>query len=234
MLTVIIKRNAEPTVIQMTQENVIKELRMINGSEMLLEDTWLQGLKKVRTPYVCMVEADCELSASFLQSNVGLLKRTTQSAKGGGYNKLAMIASSIGVDTFSNRIFGYRLGRIEVEGEGLINGKAWSMTSDRIIPDREQRSKTLYHTQIGFLPGAVIRYASISGISGIIDKVDWDNKNLVKTSAEVSFHFWQTNRRIKLNPNTVYVSTHEGLEAPSRFKFDVPYKVGNIFKSESI
>lgn len=234
MLTVIIRRNAEPTVIQMTQENVMKELKMINGSEMLLEDSWLQGLKKVRTPYVCLVEADCELSASFLQSNVGLLKKTTQSAKGGGYNKLAMISSSLGLNTFSNRIFGYRLGGRTYSGEGQIDGQDWSLKRGEIIAERNKHSSTPYHTQVGFLPGAILRYASIAGIHGVIDTIDWDNKNLVKTSTELSFHFWNTNRRVKLNPNTVYVSTCEDLESPKYFKYEVPYKLAGIFRSESI
>lgn len=226
MLTVIIKRNAEPTVIQMTQENIIKDLRMVNGSEMLLEDTWVEGLRKVRTPYVCLLEADCILSANYIASNVGLMKKTTKSPKGGGYNKLAMIASCVGVSDYANRIYSYKLEMGPWRTGGAAQVKSWE-----IKPSRDKRNMSLYHVQVGFVPGAIIR---MSAIDKDIENILWDKKNLVEMSTAISFHFWNTGRRIQVNPNTTYVSSVDYLEEPPRFKFEVSTQAENIFHREDI
>lgn len=221
MLTVIIKRNAEPTVIQMTQENIIKELGQINGSEMLLENTWLAGLKKVRTPFVCLVEADCVLSANYISSNVGLMKKTAGGDKGGGLTRLAMIASCLGVNNFANRIYSYRLERKEVPP---INH--WT-----IQPDRDKGSTKLYEAQVGFMPGAIIRFSSIKGI---IDDIFWDHSNMVEVSTKLSFHLWNTDRIIRINPNTTYVSNEKYLEDPPIFDPEVPDRVATLFVNEGL
>lgn len=226
MITLIIKRDSEPTVIQLTQENVIKQLAMINGSEMLLEDTWLEGLKKVRTPYVCLLEGDCLLSANYLQSNVNLLKKTTMSPKGGGYNKLAMIASCLGVNSYAERIYNYK-----VQESPWRKGGGALIKSYEITPNLEKKENKLYHAQVGFVPGAILRMAALGRD---IDTLPWDTKNLVEMSTAVSFHFWNTGRRIQVNPNTTYVSTLNYLEEPPQFKWDLSEQAAHIFQRESI
>src|ERR1035437_8729364 len=152
MITVVIRRNAEPTVIQLTQEDMMRQLSAINGAEMLLEDSWTEGLRKVRTPYVCLVEADCTLSPGYLASNVGLMKKTDGLfGKGGGTKKLSMISSCLGVKTFNNRIYNYRYQQIEKVGEGSIDGKKWSLKRWAIQPHREKRDMKLYNVQVGFV-----------------------------------------------------------------------------------
>lgn len=222
MLTVIIKRNAEPTVIQMTQEAIVRELGAINNSEMLLEDSWTEGLRKVRTPYVCLVEADCTLSANYLQSNVGLMRKTTQSVKGGGYNKLALIGSCLGYKSYGNRIYNYRLEKTDI-GNNVSNYQ--------VRPLHKKPSTTLHAAQVAFIPGAIMRMQSLKGD---IDKLPWDTKNLIEMSTAVSFHFWNTNRRLQVNPNTTYVSNEDYLENPPFFDVAVPDRVANIFKREGL
>lgn len=211
MLTVIIRRNAEPTVIQMTEEAIMRELNSINGSEMLLEDTWTAGLRKVRTPFVCLVESDCVLSANFLSSNVGLMDKSGE--KGGGYMKLALLGSCLGVNNFVNRIYNYRI------------------VDNRLTVERDKLSSSPYQVEVAFVPGAIMRYSSIKDS---VDFLPWDIKNLVEMSSEICLHLWNTGRRIQVNPNTTYVSSETYLETPPTTSPEVPYKAAQIFQGEGI
>lgn len=223
MITIIIKRNDEPKVIQMTQEIIMRELGAINGAEMLLEDRWTDGLKKVRTPFVCLVEADCVLSSNYLSSNFGLMKKltTTENGKGGGYTKLAVLASCLGIKDYGNRVYNYNLEQVQDK----------NLTYYQPRPFRDKRSTTIYPVQIGFIPGAVMR---MSSIKDSIDALPWDGKDLVEMSTAVCFHLWNTNRRVQVNPNTTYVSNVNYLEEPPLFNMDVPIKAINIFHGEGL
>lgn len=230
MLTVVIKRSEEPKVIQLTVENVVRELGGIVGAEMLLEDNWIDGLRKVRTPYVCLVEADCTLSSSYMTSNFGLMQKTHGSGayRGGGYMKLAMIASCLGVNKFDNRVYNYRVEKV------LENNHNAQVYGYHPRPFRDKRDMKVYEVQIGFVPGAIMRVASIRETFGALEPISWDEPNLVKLSTEVSYYLWNTGRRIQVNPNTTYVSTYSHLENPMLFKTDIPDRVANIFTREGI
>jgi hypothetical protein len=232
MITVIIKRTDEPKVIQMTQADLVRQLSDIRGAEIILEDTWSEGLKRVRTPYVSLVEPDCVFSSSYYSSNMGLITKahakvdSGHAMGGGGYQKLAMITSCLGVRDFGNRIYNYELDKVR---EGEVSGvqlKGW-----HIMPTRTKLNMKLYHVQIGFVPGAVIR---MSALKDIIDDQLWDGDDLVKLSTALSFYLWDTGRRIQLNPNTTYVSSDKNLEKPPLFETKVPDKVANIFHKEGI
>lgn len=236
MISVIIRRTDEPKVIQMTQSDLVKQLGAINGAEIILTDTWTEGLKKVRTPYVSLVEPDCVFSANYYASNVGLMtkalsnklggKGAGRGAGGGGYTKLAMIASCLGIRDFGNRIYNYELQKMRDIDVNGVAGKGWHVT-----PRRDKLNMKLYHVQVGFVPGAVIR---MSAIKDIIEDELWDGKDLVKLSAALSFYLWDTGRRLQLNPNTTYVSSDMSLEKPPLFETKVPDKVANIFNQEGI
>ena len=226
MLTIIIKRSDEPKVIHLTQENMMKELSTIAEAEMFLVDRWTDGLKQVRTPYVCLVEADCVLSANYLTSNLGLLNKhdAMKPYKGGGSLRTAMLASCLGVRSFDNRIYHYH-------GEWTKHPGLPETKDFQARPYREKLNSKTYPVQIGFVPGAIMRYSSIKdGISTI----KWDQPNLVKLSSDVCLWLWNTNRRIELNPNTTYVSTATYLEDPPLFNFRVPDRVANIFHQEAL
>lgn len=234
MITVIIKRSDEPKVIQMTQADLVRQLGQIEGAEIMLEDNWSDGLKKVRTPYVTLIEPDAVFSANYFASNVGLLSKAhaktaataSQPEGGGGYQKLAMIASCVGVRTYGERIYNYELKKIEDININGVTGEGWHAS-----PCRHKLNMKLYHVQIGFVPGAIIR---MSAIKDTIEDELWYGNDLVKLSTALSFYLWDTGRRIQLNPNTTYVSLDKNLENPPLFKANIPDKVKNIFTQEGI
>lgn len=234
MISVVIKRTDEPKVIQMTQADLVRQLGAINGAEIILEDSWIEGLKRVRTPYVSLVEPDCVFSSSYYSSNVGLIKKAHEKVAngrasqlgGGGNQKLAMITSCLGVRDFGNRIYNYELDKKKDINVNGITGKSW-----HIVPTRTKLNMKLYHVQVGFVPGAIIR---MSAIKDIIEDELWEGDDLVKLSTALSFYFWDTGRRVKLNPNTTYVSSDKNLEKPPLFETKVPDKVANIFHQEGI
>jgi len=227
MISVVIKRTDEPKVIQMTQADLTRQLRDINGAEIILEDTWMEGLRKVRTPFVSLVEPDCVFSANYFSSNVNLLKKKNN-GKSGGDIKVAMISSCLGIRDYGNRIYHYELKQVneQLSLHPNISMKEWSLQ-----PCKDKRFTKLYLAQVGFVPGAIIRMHSIKEI---IDDELWESKDLVKLSTALSFYLWNTNRRIQVNPNTTYVSLANGLEKPSLFDFKVPDKVANMFQTEYI
>lgn len=236
MITVVIRRTDEPKVIQMTQSDLVKQLGDIQGAEIILEDTWGEGLKRVRTPYVSLIEPDCVFSSSYYSSNYGLIKKAHEKTGNGrmgagGYQSLAMISSCLGVRDFANRIYNFELDKVRIKdtfktSEGDLTMKEW-----HIMPNRNKLSSVLYHVQVGFVPGAIIR---MSALKDIIEDELWAGEDLVKLSTALSFYLWDTGRRIQLNPNTTYVSTDNNLEQPPLFEVKVPNKVGNIFYKEEI
>lgn len=213
MITFVIKKTQEPTVVQLTRDNLLRELEGIGGAAILIEKTWKAGIKKTETPYVCLVEDDCVLSEGYVAINLGLMKQASTGIgnyRGGGYTKLAMMASAVGMNRFSECIYGF------------------SMFGGEVICDTIRMSEFApYHVQVGFVPGAIMRYASIKDAD-----VNWDDPNLVRLSAKLSSYLWDTNRRIKLNPHTVYVSANEELDDPIEYSF--PPKVKELFMKESI
>ena len=230
MLTVIIKRSVEPEAIHFTIEDIVRQMSSLRDCEILVEDSWREGLRKVRTPYVCLVEGDCTLSASYLVNNIALMKKAINwGTTGGGYVKLAMLSSCLSYKTFDNRIYNYGLSEITTY---IDKSKDWTMTEWGIGLNRNKGSSKLYPVQVGFVPGAIIRTSAINREA--FENINWDNKNLIQLSTEVSFHFWNTNRRVQVNPNTTYVSLEEYLLLPSLFKLKVPDKVANIFQKEGI
>src|SRR5574337_802985 len=102
MLTAILKRNVDPIELQLTQRVVMNELWNIKGSEMLVTDSWREGLKNVRTPFVCLLEGDCLLSPNYFVSGIEQIIHVGQNkTKGtGGLLRLAMISPSIGVNSW--------------------------------------------------------------------------------------------------------------------------------------
>lgn len=241
MVTVIIRRTDEPKVIQMTQTDLARQLSQIDGAEIMLEDDWRMGLRKVRTPYVSIVEPDSVFSANYYSSNVGLIlkahKKVGNSSAtqlgGGGYQRLAMIASCLGVRTYAERIYAYNLGMVDSDpGTNITSdNEKITMKIPGVVPDSKKRGDKLYHVQIGFAPGAIIR---TSAIKEIIDDDLWREDDLVKLSTALSLYLWGTGRRIEVNPNTTYVSLSQNLTKPNLFPLNVPDGVATIFEKELI
>jgi hypothetical protein len=180
------------------------------------------------------VEADCTLSGQYFLNNFNLLKKsefTNPASKGsrrglaeGGYKKLAILSSALGIKNFANRIYNFHLEETQDIDVNGVTGKSY-----HVQPQREKLDIYLYAVQIGFIPGAIMRMASIEDV---IDKLHWDESDLIKLSTEVCFHLWDTNRRVALNPSTTYVTNQEGYETPPLFTTKVPDNAIHIFQRE--
>jgi hypothetical protein len=136
-----------------------------------------------------------------------------------------MLSSCLGIKNFGNRIYNFQLEEVQDINVNKVTGKSW-----HVMPNRNKLDIRLYTVQIGFVPGAIIR---MSSIKDIIDTMDWDQADLIKMSTEVSFYFWDTIRRVVLNPSTTYV-TNNDYEHPPLFQVKVPDKVAHIFQREYI
>lgn len=201
MLTLVIKRNVEPDEIQLTQHNLMEELWKVPGAEMITVDKWSEGLKKVRTLYACLIEGDALLSEDYLKKLMDFITDdgSNPTLKTGGYKRLAMISPSIGLNSYKNRLSGYKVYLQEV------------------YPVKQA-------AQIGFVPGAILRMASIKKA---IDELPWDDNNLVKMSSEVNAYLLDTNHFVRLFPQVTYVTTNY-VESPC--KIELSDKVKEIFE----
>lgn len=217
MLSVIIPNNQEATVIHATLDNLHKELvGLPGGHEILLVDNWVYGVMQAKGNYICLVDADGLVSSSYFSSNMGLFK------KQGFYRKLAMITSCVGVKNWGNRVYGYRLGRPEE-----------SVSSWRVVPERQKRSNGLYPIQIGFIPGAIIRRSVFDEqFMKTLKRLQHDPPVILST--RLSFYLWDTGHRILVNPNTTYASTNGQLEQLPRFNPKVPDNAAATFAREDI
>lgn len=185
MLSVILPRTAEPTVIQMTQEALQRELESVNGSELLVVDSWGEGISKCRTDFICLVEADCLVSSGYFASLMGLFKKNPS------YRQLGIMSSSTGINNWGNRVFGYTLGAKEQDG---------------VIPSKEKKSSSPYFVGITFIPGAVMRMSTLTRVLKDFPFESYQS-DLVYFSTMLSLEFLRKGSRISLNPNTTYVTT---------------------------
>lgn len=219
MLTVIIPNTDEPTVIRLTYDNLRRELSSIDGSELLIAKSWEAGLQQAKGEFVCIVEPDCLVSSGYFSSNLSLFLKNDH------FRKLAMIASCLGVDNWGNRIYNYKLDKV-TSGNRKLSVSYW-----RIAPERKKKTHILYPAQVGFVPGAIFRRSALAEVA---KEIGFKSKDLVELSTKISFHFWASNRRILVNPNTTYVSTDRSLENPPLFKPKVPNAAANLFKQEQL
>lgn len=191
MLTVAILDNKEPKVIQLTYENLHKELKDIPGADLCVVDHWFDALSRAtakKNNYICFVEADCLVNSGYFSSQLGLFKKNPY------FRKLAMLSSATAVNTWVNKFYGYSL------------GDNWS---DGIIPNKDKKSSVVYPVQIGFVPGAIIRVNMLHRALSKLNAANGLEQNLVHLSAVLSVAFWTQGdgNRVHLNPNTTYVST---------------------------
>ena len=180
MLTILIKTNGEPNVTQLTYENLWREIKDIKDAEIMIVNDWREAIPEVRTKLVACVESDCLVNSGYFKSMVGFLSKRQ-------YGAVAMLSSSVGVNQWGNRFYGYQVVNSNVKG---------------IIPNQSKHSSSLYPVQIGYFPGALFR-------TDVLESLDeWDN-NLVLLSAKISFDIWKRDLLVYVNPNTTYVTTEE-------------------------
>jgi hypothetical protein len=216
MLTVIILDNGEPNVIQMTFENLWRELKDIPDSDLLIEENWFDGLKRNKNKYVCFVEPDCLVNSGYFLSQVSLLQKDPY------FRKLAMLSGVTGVTNWANRFFGYRLD---------------TLNNNRVTPNHVKVSNAVYPVQIGYVPGSIIRVAMLKKLLevGTVPGVANIGTDLTKLSMVMSLGFWRQGdgNRVHINPNATYVTTEKYVNELC----DAPDDVADLlkkFESESI
>lgn len=187
MLTVAIKDNGEKGVIEMTYEDLWKELKDISGSELVVVDDWFDVLQKTKNPFICFVESDCLVSSGYFKSMTGILNKNKNLLKVGA------LGSALGVINWANRVYGYQFGNNHSQG---------------IIPNRSQASNRPYPVQVAYIPGAVMRTKMLKNALG---KQKVNSKNLVELSIVISLRLWRLkdSPRVALNPSTTYVTTEK-------------------------
>lgn len=200
MLTVVIK-NDEKNVIDMTYAQLWKELQDIPGAELLVVDSWWDGLEKASTDFICFVESDCLVSSGFFASQVGIFKKDK------ALRKLAVLGTALGVFHWGNRFYGYSFG---------------NTYSDGLVPQRVASSKRPYPVQVAFIPGAIIRTSMLKRATEAHLKGEFPEDNLVEFSARLCLLLWEdgTGHRIALNPNTTYVTTEKYAAEIGNFNID--------------
>lgn len=197
MITVIIKDDGEPNVIKLTYENLYRELKDIPEAKLIVAKNWLEALPTVKTQYACFVEADCLVSSGYFASQLGLIQKNSH------LRKLAVFGSSIGVNTFANRFFGFETSGIwseEVDGIATKN--------KYVVPVRVKKSSVPYPIQIAYIPGAILRTSMVvPQLAGMV--FDEPIKDLVRFSSEISLAFWGGEGRVNINPNATYITTEK-------------------------
>lgn len=209
MLTVVIRDNGEPNVVQLTFENLYSELKDIYGSELLVRDRWFD-LDNVKNRYVCFVEADCLVSPGYFKAQMeGLNKK--------GYSRLTGVMSgATAINYWPNQIYGYQA--------GLVDG---------LLPNRKPKSSVPFTVQVAYIPGAILRMTMLK--TALQDlKFDGLEEDLVYLSGELSIAFWKRGYRVYVNPKASYLTTEEYVNDIGSFGTSMNEEVLNLFLRESI
>lgn len=198
MITVVIKDSGEASVVLMTYENLWKELKTIPGSEIIVESSWLEGVRKTKNKFVCFVEPDCLVSSGYFDSMAGHIKKNPQ------LGKLGILTGSTAVNNWAVKFFGYSIG---------------NQYSDGVVPNREKKptSVPFYTAQIAYLPGSIVRTAMLKTVLDDISANPSFEDDLVFLSAMVSLAFWRHNWMVFLAPNSTYCTTEDYVNDIGKF-----------------
>lgn len=223
MLTVVIRHDGEDNVTELTYENLWKELKNIPETELLVDGNWLNSLSRVKTKYVCFVEADCLVNSGYFESQLGLFKKNKY------FRKLAMLTSATAVNNWANKFYGYEVAEKWTGDDGL------SVRHNIIVPVKVKKSTAVYPVQMGYVPGAIIQADMLRGALTTVKQDIGRFDDLVLMSTLLSITFWKQGdgNRVHINPNATYVTTEDYVnDIP---QFEVP--IGDLmpmFKKESI
>lgn len=240
MLSVVIVDNHEPNVVQLTYENLWRELKDIKDAQLLVKDGWFD-VSGVKNNLVCYVEADCLVNGGHYTSQLGLLKKDPMR------NKIAVLGTATAVNDWGNRFFGYHF--VENGWSKQVNGTQ-TKGGYHIEPIMEKRSSVIYATQIAYIPGAIMRKQAMQKVLADIQfNPSWAN-DLVYMSTMISLGFWRNgfidkqagriggqsgspNSRVHINPNTTYVTTEDYVNDVAKVGVDGD-DLMPVFKRESI
>lgn len=241
MISVVIVDNHEPNVVQLTYENLWRELKEIKDAELLIKDEWFD-VSGVKNNLVCYVEADCLVNGGFFASQMGLLKKDPMR------NKIAVLGTATAVNDWGNRFFGYHF--VKSGWSGLTKDGIRTKGGYHIEPIKEKRSSVIYATQITYIPGAIMRKTAMQKVlTNIQYNNSWTN-DLVYMSTMVSLGFWRNgfitkqsgrvggqsgspNSRVHINPNTTYVTTEDYVNDIAKVNVNAD-DLMPVFRRESI
>jgi hypothetical protein len=214
MITVIIKDSGEPRVVQLTYENIWKEIKDIPKSEIIVSEDWFAPLKDIKNTFVCLVEPDCLVNSGYFTSMLGLIEQNPR------FRKMSMLSSSVAVTHWVNRFYGY----------SLNNGY-----TDAVVPNREKKSRGLYPIQIGYVPGAIVRMAMLKKFIKDLNRNPGWQDDLVTFSTRLSLEFWQQGdgNPVFVNPNTTYVTTEDYVNNITNIDLNVG-ELPEVFRREII
>jgi len=223
MLSVIIKNDGEDRVVQLTYENLWRELKDIPGAELIVSEDWFDYLPKIKNIYVCFVEADCLVGSGYFISQLGLFKKDPM------FKKMAVMSSSTCVNNWANRFFGYS-----------INNDY----SDGIVPNYDKKSKVPYPVEVAYIPGSIMRAKMLTKLLDSVELPQDYMENLVAFSTQLSLGFWRqgmgrgkdtlgTGNRVYINPNSTYVTTEGYVNGITDIKVETG-DIRQIFSRESI
>lgn len=214
MLKVAIKNNGEDKVIQLTYENLHKELKDIPGAELVVVDGWFDALTKTKNNYVCFVEPDCLVSSGYFTSQLGLFQKNPY------FRKLAMLSASTAVNNWANKFYGYNIGNNHADG---------------IIPNKDKKSSRPYPVQIGYVPGSIIRISMLTRALESLKASEALTDDFIFLSTALSLAFWQQGdgNRVYINPNATYCTTEDSVNDIGKFQHQGARSL-DMFKRESI
>lgn len=224
MITVVIKDNGEKNVTQYTYENMERELRDIDGAEIVIALDWFDAFDTIKTDFVCFVEADCLVNSGYFASQVGILDKDSS------LRKMAVLSSANGILHWGDRIYGYSL---------------TEDFDDVVAPEKVASSTMLYPIQFAYIPGAVMRTRMLRSVidqykvdhlkSGKKEDQKIDTDDLVSFSVLLSTMFWNggSGHRVAVNPNTTYVTTEAYVGQAVEIDFDTTH-LKKIFKKAGI
>jgi hypothetical protein len=158
-------------------------LRQLNGidHEVIVAKSWQDGLKKTTGEFVTFVEKDCVLSPNYFITLLAVFSERPS------FRKLAMVAPSLGVNSWKNKVYGYRL------------------KSNIAMPIKQTNSNEPHFSQIVYLPGTLIRRSALGSLVP-------NDKDVMLDSFNFSLYFWGNGNMVILHPAVTYVSTDEELD----------------------
>lgn len=199
-LSVIIPRSQEG---ELTKEWAEKQLVGIDH-EIIMPTRWSMGLRRAKGEFICFLESDCVLGPGYFTSLLAQFEDKPS------FRKLAMVCPVLGINSYDNRVYGYR------------------MAPKDVYPAFIPSSSSPYFIQIGYVPGAILRRSSILESPPHV-------RDPLLDSTIISLGLWTSGQRIMMVPGTLYISTQEDLDVPFWYDRDErALGISQIFKRETI
>lgn len=203
MVTVVIKHDGEDSVIELTYENIWREIKDIDGASIIVTPSWFNVINTLTAPFVSFVEADCLVNSGYFKSQINLLKKNANN------RHIAIMSASTAVNSWANRFYGYG-----VNGENIKGA---------VVPNKDKKSTSPYMVQAAYLPGSIVRLSTLKNlIEEGMKPSEWED-NLADLSVNISLRVWSRGigngigNMVMINPNATYVTTDKRVNEIVKF-----------------